>query len=70
VERLHVHSSNIRSVGYDPTTRLLEVEFHRGSVYEYSDVPETVHQALMSASSKGSYLNTQVKPRYRCRQLG
>jgi len=69
VERQPVDSSNIHSVGYDPSTGTLEVEFHGGSVYEYSDVPEAVYQALMSASSKGSYLNRQVKPRYRFRQL-
>jgi len=38
--RMSVSSSNISSVGYDPKTQTLEVEFHNGGVYQYFNVPQ------------------------------
>jgi len=64
MDRIAVRSSNIRSVGYDPATESLEVEFHSGSVYQYMKVPVTEYEGLIRASSKGRYLNQKVKGRY------
>jgi KTSC domain len=33
MERQPVSSSNLKSVGYDPRSRTLEIEFHNGGVY-------------------------------------
>ncbi|MCK6565114.1 MAG: KTSC domain-containing protein [Dehalococcoidia bacterium] len=67
--RQPVSSSNLRSVGYDPTSNVLEVEFHGGSVYQYFGVPEHIHAGLMRAGSKGGYLADHVKDRFRYRQV-
>jgi hypothetical protein len=64
MNRTPVRSSNIRSVGYDPVSQTLEVEFHSGSIYQYSGVPETIYQGFMCAASKGSYFHAHVKGRY------
>ncbi len=69
MNRTSVRSSNIRSVGYDQETRVLEIEFHDGGVYQYSNVPETLYQGLMQAVSKGSYFHNRIKDRYPCRQV-
>lgn len=69
MHRQPVSSSNIASIGYDPSTRTLEVEFNRGSVYRYLGVPEGTYRALMSAASHGSYLNSFVKGVYSCVQV-
>jgi hypothetical protein len=69
VQRISVSSSNIASIGYDASSQVLEVQFHSGSIYQYSDVPLSVHRALMMASSLGSYLNQHVKGRFRYRQV-
>lgn len=61
MNRILVTSSNLVSVGYEPTTQTLEVEFINGSIYQYSGVPLSVYSALMSASSHGSYLDHYVK---------
>ncbi|RYD84585.1 MAG: KTSC domain-containing protein [Verrucomicrobiaceae bacterium] len=66
--RTPVRSTNLRSVGYDTTTAILEIEFHSG-LYQYMAVPERVFQGLMSASSKGSYHDRYIKRSYRYRQL-
>ena len=67
--RTPVTSRNVATVGYDPNTMTLEVEFRKGSVYQYFDVPETVYQELMSASSVGKYLNQFIKGSYRYVQI-
>lgn len=61
MERKHVASSNIDSIGYDSTNQILEVEFLNGSIYQYYDVPESLYDGLMSADSHGKYLNEYIK---------
>lgn len=61
MQRIPVTSSTCVSVGYDATTRTLEVEFKRGGVYKYFDVPASEYAALLSASSIGGYLDAQIK---------
>ena len=64
MERQPVESSNIRSIGYDSSTDILQVEFKSNAVYNYYEVPENIYQELMSARSHGSYLNEHVKGRF------
>lgn len=61
MERQYVSSSNIASIGYDASDMVLEVEFLNGAIYQYYDVPQSVYDGLMSASSHGSYLDAYVK---------
>jgi hypothetical protein len=56
-----VKSSNIRSVGYDPKAKLLELQFHSGSVYQYFEVPLATHTALMSSESKGKFFDANIR---------
>ncbi|MEU0000794.1 KTSC domain-containing protein [Streptomyces microflavus] len=63
MQRHPVISSNIKSIGYDHTSSILEVEFFSG-VYHYHSVPETVFSAFLSAASHGRYFAQVVKDRY------
>ena len=65
MERLPVYSSAIQSIGYDPEQQLLEIEFQRGAVYRYYDVPPEIHQALITAESIGRYYEAEVRGSYR-----
>lgn len=65
MDRTPVTSSTVASVGYDPTTMTLEVEFHNGSVYQYFDVPEAEYHGLINAESVGRYLHQNIKGVYR-----
>lgn len=69
IRRVEVSSSFIRSIGYDESSRVLEVEMLAGSVYRYFDVPVDVYSAFLSASSKGTFLNKHVKPRFRFKRI-
>jgi hypothetical protein len=70
MERYTVASSNIRSVGYDPQTQTLEVEFLSGTVYQYYGVPEHMHERMMKEQSKGRFLNTYIRNQYPFSRVG
>ncbi len=61
MERILVASSDIETVGYDARSQTLEIAFHSGGVYQYSGVPASIYQGLMSASSHGQYFHAVIK---------
>ena len=61
MNRTQISSSNLSSVGCDPSTSTLEVGFRHGGVYQYFDVPAARYDGLLSAYSKGSYFDTFIK---------
>ncbi len=69
MNRIPVQSSNIADIGYDEQSMTLEVGFKNGTVYQYFDVPEAVHQEFMNAGSKGTFLNANIKNNYRYAKL-
>lgn len=69
MRRQRLDSSSLVSAGYDPAKQLLEVEFRNGGVYQYLDVDDHEYDDFQGAESKGRYLNTEIKPRHRYRQL-
>lgn len=74
MERTPVTSSQLASVGYDPGTQTLEIEFnnHRGgptSVYQYDNVPPETHTAMMKAPSQGSYFYANIKGKFAYRKV-
>jgi len=66
MERIAVESSNIKSIGYNPNSDTLEIEFSSGGVYWYTDVPQEIYDALMAAESKGKYFGQHIKGKYQC----
>lgn len=62
MERVEVTSSQIKSIGYDPNTKILEVEFiSNNRIYTYHPVTEEAHQELMNAESKGKHFHTHFR---------
>ena len=68
MKREPIASTVLRSVGYDPDTAELELEFASGDVYRYFAVPARVHRELLAAESPGAYFNRHVSDRYPTRQ--
>jgi hypothetical protein len=64
MHRLPVESSSIAGVGYDADTVMLEVEFVTGRVYRYVGVPAYIHDAFLTAPSKGQFFNALIRDRY------
>jgi len=67
--RQTVRSSNIHSIGYDIESKVLEIEFRTGGIYQYFNVPESIYNALISAPSHGSYFHRHIKGRYQWRKI-
>lgn len=65
LKRIPVESEAVRSVGYDPRPRVLQVEFENGAIYHYLDVPEPEYQALLRAESIGRFVTHRIKANYR-----
>ena len=61
MQRHDVESSVIRAVGH---TRVLEVEFESGRVYQYYDVPEDIYDAMLNSESKGRYFNQHIRGKF------
>ncbi len=59
--RFPVESSNIASIGYDPVTSTLEIEFHSGAIYQYFAVPQEIYDGLINARSKGAFFHQFIK---------
>jgi hypothetical protein len=61
-----VNSSNIRSIGFDVDSRLLEVEFHgrgakKGPIWRYFPITLETYQTLVKSESIGNYFNTHIR---------
>lgn len=69
MKREKVQSKAIRSVGYDPETKTLEVEFEALTVYQYFEVSEFTFRALLLASSKQAFFTASINGEYKCQEV-
>ena len=63
MRRQSVRSSSLESVGFDPATNQLEIEFREGGVYRYA-VPRRIHAELMAADSLGAFFARRIRHAY------
>jgi hypothetical protein len=64
MKKTNVTSSNIDSIGYDEKSKTLEIEFKKGGIYQYSNVPKELFTSLMKASSHGRFFHAKIKDRF------
>lgn len=69
VVRWPVSSSVIKTVGYDPARRILDVELRSERVYRYREVESAVYAEFMAAESKGRFFNEHIQHAYECERL-
>ncbi len=73
MQRTEVKSSQIKSIGYDPETQTLEVEFKlksgEMSLYRYYDVPELIYNLLMSTESKGLFFFKEIRGAFKYEKI-
>jgi len=69
VGRIRVKSSNIHSVGYDNKNMILQIQFLKGGVYEYYEVPEYIFKELINAESKGRFAAAYIFSSYRYKRV-
>ena len=59
-----VTSSTIASIGYDPETQALHVNFVGGAHYIYREVPKSTYDALLVAPSAGKFFAKNIRRVY------
>lgn len=69
MDRSPVKSSNIKTVGYDPKTKTLEIEFHTGDVHQYAGVSPQSHKKMVSAKSIGGYFQVNIRNFHKSKQV-
>lgn len=69
MERKRISSGNIRAVGYDARSRMLEIEFSSGSIIQYSGVSDEVHRRLLNSPSPGSYFRDQIEENFSSKRV-
>ena len=62
---ISLESSNLSRVRYDENSITMEMEFQGGNVYQYFDVPKSIYDELLGASSKGKFFHSQIKGHFR-----
>jgi hypothetical protein len=51
-------------VGFDPESRVLEIEFRQRGVYRYYQVPWSVYEDLVLSDSKGKFFDEHIRNIY------
>jgi len=69
VDRQPVKSRILRSVGYNDSAKILEIEFQNGQIYQFSDVPPKVFADLMHSDEIGKYFSEKVRPKFQSKQI-
>lgn len=68
IQMSKVSSSNINSVGYDPSTNTLAIQFGSGT-YHYKGVTQDEYDALRNAKSVGSHFAANIRPKYEGKKI-
>ena len=69
MKRINVKSSQIKSIGYDKDEKILEIEFKKGTVYQYSDIYHEVYMELITAKSVGSFFMRNINKKYEYKKV-
>lgn len=69
MERTPVESKALVSVGYDAEQRVLEIEFAKGKVYQYADVPPELHVWLMRSQDKAALFRNKIDGSFEFRRV-
>lgn len=56
MKRQLIRSTSLQSVGYDPTTRTLEIEHRSGRLSRYANVSEATFRALLAVPGKAQFV--------------
>jgi KTSC domain len=69
MHRIPVTSVDITQVGYQEDSETLEIQFSRGEVCQYYNVPSGIYDELMKSPIKEEYYYTQIGERFPCTRI-
>ena len=68
--RSPVNSSVFKSVGHDPKTSTLEIEFKEGGVHQYSGVDTRKYKMFVQSKSLGGFFHSHIKTVHSTKKVG
>ena len=69
IERIKLKSSWLKSIAYDPSEKVLEVELEGWNVYHFYKVPPAIFTQLQNAVDPGRFFNTKIRNSYQSIKL-
>lgn len=62
-------SSVVASISYDAVLSTLRIVYLSGSIYDYLNVSEEIYLEMKAASSKGIFLNKNIKGKFKFKKV-
>lgn len=64
-----VVSREIKWIGYEHKSSMLQVEFIEGRVYQYQGVPQDLYEQFLAAPSYGRFFEQRIKNHFPYRRI-
>lgn len=68
--RKPLKSSKLRAAGYDERSRMLEIEFTNGDIFEYASVSSELYRQLMASPSPNSFFEDKIEEAFSGKRIG
>ena len=68
MQRRPIHRGGILAAGYDPYSRVLEIEFDTHRVLRYQGVGRAVAERFLSSASPLAHYREEIEEEYPCRE--
>jgi len=69
MEMTFVEAKMLSYVGYNEETQVLAIEFCRGPVHVYNDVPKTIFEGLLLSPAVDDYFNENIRNSFKNRRV-
>jgi lysyl-tRNA synthetase class 2 len=56
-------------MGYNDSTKILEIEFQNGLVYQFLEVPPKIYMDLLRSAEIGKYFTDKVRTKFKSKQI-
>ena len=66
---VEIRSSNLRSAKYNTETKILEITFNNGNIYEYYEFPQEQFVKFRMTESQGKFLNAHINGKYKYKRV-
>jgi hypothetical protein len=70
MNRKPLKSSKIRSAGHDQRSRVMEIEFVNGDIFEYTSVSPEIYRQLMASPSPNSFFEDKIEESFSGKRTG
>ncbi len=69
IEMDYVYGKTLSTVGYNEEKQMLAIEFTRGPVHVYSEVPKNVYDDLIKAPVPDEFFEENIRRTYKNRRV-